>query len=264
MDVSYASASRSNALASFKKNLEGDWKREATCERSLSSIEKRPFYAIDKLTEWMESKDASQVTNAGQLLMSLHHKDGSDPFRISSESILTGDHRCVLVFSILLSLDKGDFINCFWTAGYVDSKLDTSLDDYELRRYLSLSGLSDPDNLIDRFERVKWSFCPIKLRLNMSESFKGGRWILPFCKRRKINEKGGTADLWQVLVQEDLLPEELKNRIPGSKFDDETYRGVSGFFPSVRQVNADADGVTLVLPTGREVVLYRKLPRLRK
>ncbi|KAF2181199.1 hypothetical protein K469DRAFT_692087 [Zopfia rhizophila CBS 207.26] len=58
---------------------------------------------------------------------------------------------------------------------------------------LQQCGIPSPERLIDNFEKAKWAFCPPSLKLDMDTSLEDGAFILPYCRRKPVNENGGTA-----------------------------------------------------------------------
>ncbi|KAG6363611.1 hypothetical protein INS49_008712 [Diaporthe citri] len=76
-------------------------------------------------------------------------------------------------------------------------------------------GLSNYSEVIKAFDRVRWSFFTVRLSLNMSFTVSHASAILPFCYRKVINDKGGTATVClygieQALVEDPALRKALE------------------------------------------------------
>jgi hypothetical protein len=212
----------------FKDKLANEWKREAACGAEYKNIQ---FYInTESLTKWMLRQDTDKrSTHAALLLLESYHRNHRETFQPAfSNSIFTGPDRCILVFSILLTLDKGDLVSVFRQAKIVDKNLEFADTFYEELKYdLGMKGVNDADRIITEFEKAKWSYCPAPIRMDMQEKFHGGKWILPFCRRQSVNTKGGTAEVYQVCLQEDLVPDDMKKKIWRSKHVDKKYGVVS-------------------------------------
>ncbi|KAF2811553.1 uncharacterized protein BDZ99DRAFT_518812 [Mytilinidion resinicola] len=220
-----ASPSSSKDLCErFKDKLATEWKREAACGAEYK--DKQFFIDTDRLTKWMLRQDTDKrSTHAAILLLEAYHRNHREIFQPAfSNLIFTGDNRCILVFSILLTLDKGDLVDIFQKAKIVDKNLEFAHTFYkELEEDLKMKNIQDAARIITEFEKAKWSYCPAPVRMDMEEKFHGGKWILPFCRRQSINTKGGTAEVYQVSLQEDLVPDDMKKVIWRSKYVDKDY-----------------------------------------
>lgn len=184
----------------------------------------RPYILISKLTQWLRNKDDFEhnTTPAQRLLKAAyrcHHEN--EPVPISYDSLKAGGSSCLLVFCILLLLDYGHLVHRFQREGKVDNilpiplyTLRTILDDYRLG-----VGMSEEvaDQLAARFNKKQWRFCPANFETGYPRNFGKDR-VLPFCKKQKINSKGGTASLWQVEVPEEFVGPQLRKKVPNSRY----------------------------------------------
>ena len=212
------SPNTANILQTFKEKLNKEWKQKAACGRT--------YVLTDTLTAWMMKLEIPELmTNAARLLRAVYANDHRQMFQeMTSHRISNGDNCCLLVFSMLLELGYGDLIDIFQKVGIVDKSLASSDYHYgQLRHEFKRYHIPNIGKIIDDVEKNKWSFCPAPIWPYAQKIFDGGRWVLPFCKRERINEKGGTADLWQVLVQEEFVPPNLRATISGSKLRDKTF-----------------------------------------
>ncbi|KAF2490635.1 hypothetical protein BU16DRAFT_622209 [Lophium mytilinum] len=207
----------------FKDKLATEWKREAACGAEYEG--KQFFVATEKLAEWMLRKDPHRSSpNAAKLLLEAYRRNHRETFQPEfSVPIFTGDKRCILVFSILLTLDIGDLVDIFQRARIYDKNLAFAHRCYkDLEEELKMRNIQDVARIIIKFEEAKWSYCPARISMDMEERFHRGT-ILPFCRRQRVNTEGGTAEVYRVSLQEDLVPDEMKKIIRRSKHVDKDY-----------------------------------------
>lgn len=182
----------------------------------------RDYILVKKLTLWLESKASPGVDGATQtsrLLEFAYRKLSPDKpgHPITLESLSIGHNRCLLVFCILLELGQGDLIHLFQRRNGIDRRLPIPL--LSLREIAKDIGVINPDELADGFNNLQWRFCPAIIEKDMGRDFKENE-ILPFCHKEKINDKGGTAQLWQIEVPEEFVGPELAEAISeGGKYN---------------------------------------------
>jgi hypothetical protein len=222
-----ASSEGALLLREFKRKLTGEWQRRAACGRE--------YVNVFKLQAWMRSTAPGwTIDNFTRLLFEAWRNWGGHqpPFRPKAESISTGDQCAVLVFSILLELEHGHLIKNFQDEKILDKDLEHAGVDYRyVVETLQKHNIPDAKRLVERFEEKKWSYCPVIIKHRMSNAFRDGRWVIPFCKRQEVNEKGGTAQVWQVLIQEDFVSREVRDIISGSRIEDADLGPVSVIIP---------------------------------
>jgi len=151
-------------------------------------------------------------------------------FPIKSENLLDSDTLCVRVFGILLELGHGELIDLFQSAGILDNNLQFSIPSImsSLQSELEYYNIPDAEKIIDKFESVKWAFCPPRLKLDMDVNFERGNFIMPFCRHDRINLKGGTASVFQVAIkQEFILDANLKEALLKTLYCDKDHGMVS-------------------------------------
>lgn len=232
MSRSASSSVTCNLQQTFQHKLQKDWKRRTACGR---------FYVdTNSLVAWMnESETDNNLSNAGRLLIEVYPRNsprGRTLVSPSTKDISSVEDRALLVFGILLELGHGDLIDLFQRSKIIDKDLSTSqVYRNQLQYELASNGVPDPIGIIDKFERAKWSFCPAIIRNGKSERFINGT-ILPYSKRDRVNEKGGTAEVWQVLLQEDVMKQDLKEAIKGSRFKHKEFGWVGDSFHDSRSV----------------------------
>ena len=193
----------------FTHKLDTEWKRTAVCGRR--------YVLIHRLKRWMNERDHEHhPTNAGQLLRaaySSYNRNRVQP--VDSRDIA----KCLLIFAILLQNGRGELVHLFKEAGIDDARL-PRLSTYDFRL---LQGLSRAERmeLEDLFERDRWAFCPVEIKSDMKKASIDARSIMPFCKKEGINGKGGTATVFQVLIQEEFIAERLQEKILHSRIEDD-------------------------------------------
>ncbi|KAI1453403.1 hypothetical protein F4805DRAFT_377169 [Annulohypoxylon moriforme] len=208
------------ALHIFHHNLANKWKSRAYCGRQ--------YYRTIEIIKWMLRKDTAEpTTNVGLLLTEVYHQSSSLHLP-SSWMISDGDGRCLTVFAILLELNYGHLIDVFQRYNITDQRLptreipDTRLLENDLRK----GGIKDTEHFWGCFLDKMWLYYPCVLDFGMRTTFLDpdrGRWIMPFCKRQRINMKGGTAQVWEVAVQESLVPRKLAMEAGRSEYRDNEH-----------------------------------------
>ena len=218
-----ASAANVSILEIFKSKLNAGLEVLPICHlHNFPCHCEDQFIRTASLYRWMEHKeDDESKTNVERLLEEVNAIPVLFP-----DSILKGEKRCVLVFSILLKQDRGNLIYIFQSAGIIDEHLGVS--HYKLsglEEKLKDKKISDFDTIINRFERQKWEYCPARLELDMNKTFED-RLRLPFCERKKVNNKGGETIDFQVIVQEEFLSDKFKKSL-GIPFKTQKFGPVS-------------------------------------
>jgi hypothetical protein len=228
-----SASAEAGVLETFRSKFKKEWKQKPICEVHRKSYHchcRRPFISTASLEQWMDEKaDGTSKTNGEHLL------DEVDPIKLTfssdPRSIFKGNKRCVLVFSCLLMQNHGQFIYIFQSSEIIDKNLDAPKHNRQmllerLRDHKHEHNIDDVDAIIDNFEKKKWAFCPARL----NDELRGKRFenmlILPFCARDIVNDKGGTASVFQVTVQKEFVSDEIKSHL-GQPFKFRKYGEVS-------------------------------------
>ncbi len=90
---------------------------------------------------------------------------------------------------------------------------------------LEESRLGFRSDLFAEFDRRKWEFIPAKFGICNSKVIYSNYWILPFCKK-DLKAKGGMAEVYRVLLPEDLAPNSIKEVLWLSKMIHKEYGSV--------------------------------------
>lgn len=187
------------------------------------NYEDKEFYRPGDIKDWMRQSPKTRVgsarSNAARLLYKVYHEhDWGLSFQPTTEHQIISQH--LLVFAILAhpTLDCGHMIHVFRKHirdGNLDI-LDLSRIYQDITADLSREATSLPERyredgyraVTSAFDQLRWAFSPAPLDLYMDQSFPQGSCILPFCYRKPINEKGGTASVQMYGMQEDLVVSE--------------------------------------------------------
>jgi hypothetical protein len=233
----------------FKTKLRTEWKRKVACQRQCeppeSCVCRCHIIHVAQLEAWMttQASETSTNTKAGRLLGEMHPKYkgySAFEFPISQEPLFTGDRRSLRVFGMLLQQERGELVGLFHDAQIYDKYLNLREDQDapnhpKLREILREKCISNTtiDCIVQDYEQEKWSYCPPldELTLHMEADFVGTKTIMPFCRRQRINNKGGTASVYWVAIQTDLIADQrLREVLEKSIYNDPDFGLVSGHF----------------------------------
>ncbi|CAL8583949.1 hypothetical protein XPA_009559 [Xanthoria parietina] len=178
----------------------------------------RPYILVTELKRWLRSpikcpsgKNTNQV---GRLLVATY---GNQVVPSSTLKLWETDSCCLLVFCILLLIDKGNLIEVFQTFNILDQHLPIPLQ--QLREKLKPSHeVQDYWKVAAAFDQEQWAFCPAKFELHRGREYTEHS-ILPICRKEEINEKGGTARLWWIDVKEEFVGNALKQAVAFSRYN---------------------------------------------
>lgn len=189
------------------------------------NFEDKKFYNPQSIKSWMSD-------NADRLLSDVYSRYASDVYSRYATFVpvepkdITGLHlvlavlahpdiACVHMIHVFKQFFKED---SHLSQEYIAQHYPALLDELEYR------GLVLPrkfqrmnyDGVIKEFDRLRWQFCPVSLRLNMDVPISGGLLILPYCYSARVNQ-GGTATVDSFKVQADLIEcAELRNKLQPS------------------------------------------------
>lgn len=92
------------------------------------------------------------------------------------------------------------------------------MSDLETSRLPCKWGLTNYSEVINAFDRVRWNFITVCLSLNMSFTVSHASAVLPFCYKKALNDKGGTADVGLYGIEPDLVEDsKLRTALEPSK-----------------------------------------------
>ncbi|KIW66740.1 hypothetical protein PV04_06040 [Phialophora macrospora] len=180
-------------------------------ELKVTAVCKRQYIQVQKLKRWMLE---GQPKNVDRLLSACYNKKSG--FSLVSAHITEGSRKRLLVFSILLELGHGDLIEDLRSNEVDDSRLPIPLTVLERRTVFR-----QHPTLVSRFEKAQWKYCPLAFELNEAQSLTADH-IVPICFKQQINE-GGTARVYEIIVQEEFVTKALAEAVPLSRFIDPEY-----------------------------------------
>jgi hypothetical protein len=204
-------------------------------EYTVSSVCQREFVRVEQLRTWMRS----EVTINGTTERVCHRLRRvcyrpylqDHPGLPISENFILEDEGCLTAFLILISIGRGHIVHLFRRYNIIDNlprklaELEADLKHIgkDLRSHGSneYKDLGDVNTLADDFDKAQWKFYPAKLSYGMDKSY-AEHIILPICHWAYIHE-GGIADVWQIMVQEEFVKEDLRNALPNVRFKNEQF-----------------------------------------
>ncbi|KAF2006619.1 hypothetical protein P154DRAFT_615336 [Amniculicola lignicola CBS 123094] len=138
----------------------------------------------------------------------------------SSKISDAGSDCCLVVFSILLDLGIGHLVHHLAKKDIVDNRLPVNLSYLKKK----LKPLEDGEKIAELFNKRQWKFLPAQFRYNMDKEFFEER-IIPICRKDSL-ASGGTAHVWQIVVQKEFVGPKLRNHLAQDEFavyDDEEF-----------------------------------------
>lgn len=218
----------------FKYLLQSAWTRPVACQNECQPPHKCScrrkivhVYALERW--WIEHHPESPEQTRGHRFLDETPPAPHRTFQVRYQNIFTGDQSCRRVLSLLLEQGYHHLIDRFYRADVNDRYLMRSQDDQNLREsLLEVHSRKEVDRIIQDFHRDKWAYCPLNLTLDMDVNLHGMKVILPFCDKIKLPEKGGTASIYWVAVQKDLITDTaLTDALQKSLYKDDEFGEVS-------------------------------------
>lgn len=218
------------------------WTLQAACQRQCESRSQscacdRTYVHVPKFEEWLQRKETDDTRNIDRLLAELHPEmrgHRTIPFR--ADHILGGESKCVRVFGTLLKIGYGHLIDLFHKARIYDRFLQEPSLHYldNLEKVLKANNVFQTTDrmaeVLTKFEEYKWAFCHPILTLHVDEDYDGARFILPFCRYDPVNGKGGTATVFQALVQKHLVTDTKLAHALHESLHKDSEHGEVGFY----------------------------------
>lgn len=186
-------------------------------ELNKTAVDGRSYVLVEQLQKWMRDTSLAKldnkfVTNTDLLAHAAYFGRSDFPPIVPSRISDTGPDCCVIVFSILLDLELGHFIDQFSKKTIVDRRLPEDLSSLKKK----LKRLENGDQVAERFNERQWKFCPAIFSLNMEAEYFENR-IIPICRKSHLNS-GGTAHVWQIVMQSEFVDKNLRNLLAEDAF----------------------------------------------
>ncbi|KAI0857438.1 hypothetical protein F4860DRAFT_359654 [Xylaria cubensis] len=198
----------------FTQNMRLEWTRE--------TVDGRKYIRTRRMIEWMRAADP---TNGGLLLENVYeaYRKPSRVFLpVEWEEISDGNY--IVMFGFLIDLGYGHLIHIFRQHNIQDNDLCKPAS--PVKRSMLEAKIQNPADLqsfMDNFEHRRWEFGPVEFHQGMDLNLNDGQRVLPFCRRQRINDKGATADLYEVTVEEDFITGSLREVIKGTIYSDKAF-----------------------------------------
>ncbi|KAJ6191813.1 hypothetical protein J3E72DRAFT_389949 [Bipolaris maydis] len=214
----------------FKHLLKSKWTRPVACQnecqpRDSCSCQRKivHVYALERW--WNEQHPESPGQTRGHRFLDETPPAPHRTFQVKYQNIFIGEQSCRRVLSLLLEQGHHHLIERFYRADINDRYLVRSEDDRHLREsLLEVHTRKEVDRIIQEFHRDKWAYCPLNLTLDMDVNLHGTKVILPFCGKIKLPDKGGTASIYWVAVQKDLITDSaLTDALQKSLYEDDDF-----------------------------------------
>jgi hypothetical protein len=171
----------------------------------------RKFVLTESLVDWLKSQWPEHTCSQAARLHKAVYYHKSFLFEpISVDQLSSKQNGCLLVFSILLVLERGALVDRFQKRGIFDMVLPMSLERLQTR--IKEMDLSDADarELAELFYEKQYLFCPVMIYRNMDRLY-DKEMIIPICREQKINEKTGSAtEISLIEVPEQFVGNDLK------------------------------------------------------
>lgn len=95
-------------------------------------------------------------------------------------------------------------------------------------RIPSACGLPNYSEVIAAFDRIRWHIVTVRLTLKMEFTVAHASGVLPFCYRKVINDKGGTASVCHYGIERDFVEDpDLREALEPSKQENPQHGNVS-------------------------------------
>ncbi|KAI8626710.1 hypothetical protein F5Y19DRAFT_478195 [Xylariaceae sp. FL1651] len=204
-------------LKIFKTNMRQKWLSTA--------IDGRHYVRTRKMIRWMEAREFNKETTNGDCLLDAVYdavtNSGSEFSPVQWKDISNPSKSCVVMFGLLTDLGYGHLIHIFRQLEVLDDSLPKTGAIIPAPRLANqFENEIQRLDFMNKFERRRWDFCPIEFYMGMDTDLHGGRRVLPFVHKQRINLKGATAKLFEVSVEEDYVQECLREVIKGSRYHD--------------------------------------------
>jgi len=222
-------------LDDYKRMLKDQWTRPVACQDQCdppgSCSCQNHIIHVDALKAWCTHQPAGIVgrTRLHQLFDEMQNAEHRT-FPLDFRTYFEGDQGCLRVFSQLLGMGYGHLIDQFYKSNMHDIYLERGGDFKRLREnLLSVIPNSDEvDQIVKNFELTRWAYCPLTLKLHLDRGLEATKVVVPFCRKIKLGDKGATASVYWVAVQQDLISDErLREALHESLHEDPDYGKVS-------------------------------------
>jgi hypothetical protein len=189
----------------------------------------RPYVRVTQLTEWFRSlgprENGGNIKQARRLIDYAYCQWPGYPRTnpMSTDKLFDQSMGCIIIFSILLKMDRGCLVHLFRSQQKFDHNLPIHVQNLNQIFYTMLEPARehnihfDPTTLANEFDELQWQFCPAKFELGEEQIFHH-KQIIPIFEKSKLSESGGTAVLWQIAVLEEFVADNLAAVVEKSRY----------------------------------------------
>ena len=217
----------------FEDLLESQWTRRVACQNECSSDGncscQRKIVHVHALEAWWKKQDSESAVTKLERFLEESPVPPHLSLPIKPAKIYGPGQSCLRILSLLLKQGRYHLVDRFCEANMYDDYLARSENDQNLRE--QLASVVDPEEVeatIEDFHKAKWEYCPLYLTFDMAVSLQGTKVILPFCSKIRLPSRGGTASLYWVAVQRDLVTDNaLALALKDSLYNDSDFGQVS-------------------------------------
>ena len=196
------------------KHLKDFGDQLAACTRT--AVCGRKFVLVNKLQDWLRSKDEHNVTNVQLQLETAYRDRRKANIPIPDTAFDPGQYCCLLVFCTLHTIGCGNLIDVFKKERKNDGMLPLRLD--TLQNVFTKAHVAEARSLADRFFETQYQFCPARFEYQVDCHWSEEDIVVPIYSKNPINT-GGTAQLWHIDVSEEFIDQALKRVSAGSRFN---------------------------------------------
>ncbi|KAF1851033.1 uncharacterized protein K460DRAFT_26715 [Cucurbitaria berberidis CBS 394.84] len=201
-------------LNEYTNLLQSEWTRPVACQDQCDPPEscscQRRIVHVDAIKAWCGRKASgtSEQTKLHRLFDEMQSA-GHRKFPLDFKTFFTGEYHCLRVFGRLLEQGYGNLIDRFYNSNMHDIYLERGEEYQQLREnLLEIFDVNEVDRIIQDFQHTRWAYCPFALTLHVDRGLESTKVIVPFCRKIKLGDKGGTASVYWVAIQRDLISDE--------------------------------------------------------
>ena len=169
----------------------------------------RPYVLVEKLQQWLRSPvPQSKTTQVARLLHAAYRHRTTPGLPVNLSAFKPGGDCCLLIFSALLAIDRGQML---------DQVVEHEKSDFDLPlHWETVNEIFGSEQQAQGFFDVQWRFCPYKFGLQKPAILKKPK-VVPICRMDPIKE-GGTAHLFRIAILEEFVLPDLRKAMSSSRF----------------------------------------------
>ena len=182
---------------------------------TIENVDGQQYILTSSLVDWLVAKANPIASHLDILLDYVYAQNFMVP--INTVKVSVGSQKCLLVFSILLELGHGYLIDKFQQHNLTDDRLPFAL--AQLEDTMAKMELIGVDWLARKFSEKQWAYLPMHFEYGASFVCPPQR-IVPIHQRQRINDKGGIATLWRVVILEAFVDHDLRQVASNARYNE--------------------------------------------